>query len=228
MSDNTGYKGYANLEEYYLDNGIATGVTKTNDVSDPDYVAPVYDLVNCPLRSLSATPSVTPTFTPSKTPTVTPTLTPTPTNTPTISTTPTNTPTISVTPTITPTNTPTKTPTPTPTSTPPVGKPNVISFAAYMGTCYNTDCNDVVTYNMTLDKPTTTLVTYTLQVTYSVNGNIAFSQILYGTIEAGQNYDTVSTNACSGGNYLGCGYEVYSVCVLGVSNNVNINPSYFC
>jgi hypothetical protein len=63
---NTGYKGYTNLEQYFLDNGTATGFIKPNDVSDPDYIAPVYDPIFCPLPSV--TPSVTPSLTPSPTP----------------------------------------------------------------------------------------------------------------------------------------------------------------
>ena len=72
---NTGFKAYTDLEQYYVDSGVATGVTKTNSISDPDYVAPVYDTDYCPLPS--ATPSATPTVsvTPSVTPTVTPTAT---------------------------------------------------------------------------------------------------------------------------------------------------------
>ena len=111
---NTGYKAYTDLEQYYVDSGVATGTTKTNSISDPDYVAPVLDLTYCPLPS--ASPSVTPTIsvTPSITPTVTPTVTPsisvTPSIgvslsvsvTPSISKTPSITPTISVTPSITP------------------------------------------------------------------------------------------------------------------------------
>lgn len=46
---NTGYKAWTTLEEYYLDSGQPTGNTKPNDPADPDYVAPVYDTVTCPL-----------------------------------------------------------------------------------------------------------------------------------------------------------------------------------
>jgi hypothetical protein len=102
---NTGFKAYTDLEQYYINSGIATGTTKINSISDPDYVAPVYDTTYCPLPSASpsATPSVTPTVTPTITPTitVTPTISVTPSITPTISATPSLTPTISVTPTIT-------------------------------------------------------------------------------------------------------------------------------
>ena len=81
---NTGIKIYANLEQYYIDNNVATGVTKPNTIGDPDYIAPTLDLTFCPLPSaspsatpsisvtpsISATPSITPTTTPSVTPSV--------------------------------------------------------------------------------------------------------------------------------------------------------------
>lgn len=46
---NTGYKAWAELEEYYTDTGETTGITKVNDSNDLDYVAPVYDTTSCPL-----------------------------------------------------------------------------------------------------------------------------------------------------------------------------------
>lgn len=39
----TGMKAWRNLEQYYTDNDQATGATKANVSSDPDYVAPVAD-----------------------------------------------------------------------------------------------------------------------------------------------------------------------------------------
>lgn len=110
----TGYKEFGDLEQYYLDDNNATGITKTNSSGDPDYIAPVYDPTTCTLP----TPTPTPTFTPTPTPTPTPTstLTPTPTLTPTA--TPGATPTPTPTPTGTATPTPTVTPTPTPSPTP--------------------------------------------------------------------------------------------------------------
>lgn len=45
---NTGDKGYTTLQQYNTDTNIATGVTKPNDISDPDYVAPAADDVTCP------------------------------------------------------------------------------------------------------------------------------------------------------------------------------------
>jgi hypothetical protein len=45
---NTGYKSFANLELYYVDDGSSTGQpTKPNVVTDPDYIAPVLDTVTC-------------------------------------------------------------------------------------------------------------------------------------------------------------------------------------
>lgn len=47
---NTGWATYQLLEEYYLDNGQATGVTKPNQVGDPDYIPPVYNPALCTLQ----------------------------------------------------------------------------------------------------------------------------------------------------------------------------------
>jgi hypothetical protein len=45
---NTGYKSFANLELYYVDDGSSAGQpTKPNVVTDPDYIAPVLDTVTC-------------------------------------------------------------------------------------------------------------------------------------------------------------------------------------
>jgi hypothetical protein len=46
---NTGYKAWATLEEYFVDNGQRTGNEKPNLVNDPNYVPPVYDPQTCPL-----------------------------------------------------------------------------------------------------------------------------------------------------------------------------------
>lgn len=59
MSVNTGYIAYLNLEEYFLDNGEATGVTTPNILGDPNYIPPSYNTILCPLPSV--TPSITPT-----------------------------------------------------------------------------------------------------------------------------------------------------------------------
>jgi hypothetical protein len=156
---NTGFKAYTNLEQYYVDNGIATGVTKTNSISDPDYVAPIYDTVYCPLPSLSATPTPTVTSTPSVTPTVTPTVTPSISATPSISVTPTVTPSITVSTSIplTPSATPTISVTPTVSLTPTVtpsssGNPLLIYvYTADRYICFDGNLNyfDTVTIQNT-------------------------------------------------------------------------------
>lgn len=46
---NTGEAFYDFLEEYFTETDLATGVTKLNAPSDPDYVAPVENLVACPV-----------------------------------------------------------------------------------------------------------------------------------------------------------------------------------
>ncbi|KAF2330543.1 DUF5977 domain-containing protein [Flavobacterium ginsenosidimutans] len=45
---NTGYKFYETLEQYYTDDGTSTGETKQNVKTDPDYIAPFQDEVDCP------------------------------------------------------------------------------------------------------------------------------------------------------------------------------------
>lgn len=40
IGGNTGERGYADLEEYNITTGAPTGVTKANDIGDPDYIAP--------------------------------------------------------------------------------------------------------------------------------------------------------------------------------------------
>lgn len=44
---NTGYKFYESLERYYTDDGTSTGETKPNIKTDPDYIAPFSDEVDC-------------------------------------------------------------------------------------------------------------------------------------------------------------------------------------
>jgi len=44
---NTGYKGWATLEEYLVYDNSLTGEEKPNDVTDPDYVAPIFDTTAC-------------------------------------------------------------------------------------------------------------------------------------------------------------------------------------
>lgn len=48
--DNTGYYTYATLQQFYTDNGAATGITKPNVDTDPDYIAPIYDESVCPIH----------------------------------------------------------------------------------------------------------------------------------------------------------------------------------
>jgi hypothetical protein len=47
MPGNTGFKKFAELELYYLDDNSSLGVTKPNVDTDPDYIAPTYDSTNC-------------------------------------------------------------------------------------------------------------------------------------------------------------------------------------
>lgn len=44
---NDGLSGPADLEEYNTDTNVPTGVTKPNEIGDPDYIAPTPDPVNC-------------------------------------------------------------------------------------------------------------------------------------------------------------------------------------
>lgn len=50
---NTGNKGWSTLEEYYTDNGAATGVTKVNAIGQIGYVAPVSDTLTCSVLYIS-------------------------------------------------------------------------------------------------------------------------------------------------------------------------------
>lgn len=45
---NTGKKSFSTLTQVYLDTGVATGTTKSNLNTDPDYIAPVVDETTCP------------------------------------------------------------------------------------------------------------------------------------------------------------------------------------
>jgi hypothetical protein len=97
---NTGYQAYTTLEQYYVLTGLPTGVTKPNDPGDPDYVAPVLNLIDCPLPTTTSTTSTTTTAEPT-TSTTTTTTTAEPTTTSTTSTTTTEEPTTSTTTTTT-------------------------------------------------------------------------------------------------------------------------------
>ncbi len=49
--DNTGQANFTTLEKYYLDDNTPAipADEKPNDVGDPDYIAPLTDLISCPL-----------------------------------------------------------------------------------------------------------------------------------------------------------------------------------
>jgi hypothetical protein len=154
---NSGFKAYTDLEQYYVDSGVATGTTKTNSISDPDYIAPVYDINYCPLPSAPATPSPTVSVTPSITPSVTPTVTPTISVTPSISVSISVTPTISVTPSITPTISATPSISVTPSITPTISltpsiTPSVPTTYYYYSAdryeCTGGYCNYIETINI--------------------------------------------------------------------------------
>ena len=48
-TQNNGQQGWTTLEQYYLNDGTATGVEKPNNIGDPDYVSPITNLTACPL-----------------------------------------------------------------------------------------------------------------------------------------------------------------------------------
>jgi hypothetical protein len=230
---NTGFKAYTNLEQYYLDNGVATGVTKPNTIGDPDYVAPVLDLTFCPLPSASpsATPSIsvtpsisaTPSITPSITPSVTPSISTTPSISLSVSLTPSLTPSISIsaTPSVTPTVTPSITPSPS------VGyAPRVIDLNASTKSCFGGGCSDYLGWDITLLEPVNVDTNYILAIELYQFGVYQYTYTAYGTILAGQNYN--SSDPClGGGTYVGCGYVVNSVCISSI--DAPVNPStYAC
>lgn len=237
MSINTGFKAYANLEQYYLDNGVATGVTKVNDVSDPDYVAPVYDPTFCPPPSLTPTPTPTVSASPSVTPTVTPSVS-TSAPPPSISATPSVTPSISITPSITPSRTPSVTVTPsvtaspsitptiTPSQTPYIASPLVINVQGYTQPCIGGSCDDYLGWYIVLNSNVTVDTNYSVNIDLYLNGNYAFTYTGYGTIPAGASYH--NSDPCSGGGtYIGCNYSVNSTCIASIDSP--IDPStYAC
>lgn len=59
MSTNTGNKIYIWLEERFVLTNLPTGFGKPNVISDPDYVAPVTDLLACPLPATTTTTTTT-------------------------------------------------------------------------------------------------------------------------------------------------------------------------
>ena len=196
---NTGFKAYTNLEQYYLDNGVATGVTKTNSVIDPDYIAPTLDLIFCPLPS--ASPSVTPTIS------LTPSISITPSVTPSIS--------ISATPSVTPTVTPSITPSPS------VGyAPRVIGVNASTQPCTGGSCDDYLGWDITLIEPVLVDTNYILDIELYQYNIYQYTYQAYGTILAGQSSN--NSDPCAGGGaYVGCNYSVNSVCVNYIDSPVN-------
>ena len=206
MPTNTGYKGYTNLEYVYLDNGESLGITKTNSIIDPDYIAPVYDPSYCPLPS--ASPSVTPTVT--RTPSVTPsiTVTSTPSSTipatlsviPTVTQTPSVTPSIGLSPSVTPTVTPSV------TSSPPT---------LYTVTVFG--------YNDDL----TTTITYT-KVQWSTGSNTGpwfdFPGSYLNTLEQRNNFMGSAQFTAGSNVYVRVINNLSSQCKLNISNN-STNPT---
>jgi hypothetical protein len=234
---NTGYKAYTNLAQYFTDNEVETGITKSNSALDPDYIAPFLDLEFCPLPSLSPSPTPTPTVTPSITPTITPTSTPSVTITPSITVTPSVTPSVTITPTRTPSVT--VTPSPTPSS----GLPVVLNYSAGVISCVSGQCNNTLIYSIYLNKPARVPVNYVLTVQVrqfindpgyggdnefiSTDANSSYIEELnvFGIIKAGDQQDNYNLNACGtgGGEFIGCSSEVISVCIKYVDSTVTNN-----
>ena len=203
---NTGFKAYTNLEQYYVDNGIATGITKPNSISDPDYIAPVYDTIYCPLPSLSATPtptvSTTPSITPTVTPTVTPTITPTPSTgiLPSISLTPSTTPSISITPSITPTVTV------TPSITPSLsGNPALIY--KYVADRYICTGGSINYFETIVIENTVSISPIEVGKYYFDTGNCAIFQIVTESIQAPSLFTIITDPPVIDGSSL-----CYSLC----------------
>lgn len=216
---NTGIKAYTNLEQYYLDNGVATGITKPNNPSDPDYVAPVLDLAFCPLPS--ASPSVTPSITVTPTPTLS--VTPSISISTSVPISPSSTP--SVTPSISISVTPSVTPSITPSVTPSISvgyAPFVAEIGANIQSCLG-GCNDTLGWYITLTSPVTVNTNYTLAIDLYLNGIPSYTHYASGVILAGNVTDTI--NNCTDGAYIGCNYSVNSICVIYIDTPVN--PSTF-
>lgn len=49
-NDNTGYKSYSTLEQFYTVTTDLTGTQKPNINSDPDYISPIVNLTECPIN----------------------------------------------------------------------------------------------------------------------------------------------------------------------------------
>ena len=65
---NTGRKIFTNLIEVFADTGLPTGNVKPNTPGDPDYIAPIEDLIACPLTTTTTTSTTTTTTTIAPTP----------------------------------------------------------------------------------------------------------------------------------------------------------------
>lgn len=236
---NTGFKAYTDLEQYYLDNGTATGVTKPNTIGDPDYVAPVLDLIFCPLPlpspsptptisvtpSISITPSITPTVTPSVTPSVsvTPSITPTISVTPSVPTSISVTPSISITPSVSISVTPSITVTPSPSSG---YTPVVISAQGYMSVCGGGGCAEYLGWYIVVDQPVLVDTNYTLNIELYQYGIYQYTFVASGTIPAGSNNHN-SDPCLGGGSYVGCNYTAPNTCVATIDAPVD-RSAYAC
>jgi hypothetical protein len=222
---------YTTLEQYYLDNNASTGITKPNNIGDPDYIAPALNLTLCPLPSASpsATPSVSVTPSISTTPSVTPTVTPSVTPSISVSTSVPSSPSVtpSITPTISISSTPSVTPSITPSVTPSISvgyAPRVIDLNASTKSCFGGGCSDYLGWDITLLEPVLVNTNYILNIELYLNGVFSNIYTAYGTIPAGQTFN--SSDPCLGGGaYVGCGYTVNSVCVAAIG--APVNPSTF-
>lgn len=56
---NTGRKIFTNLIEVFADTGLPTGNVKPNTPGDPDYIAPIEDLIACPLTTTTTSTTTT-------------------------------------------------------------------------------------------------------------------------------------------------------------------------
>ena len=75
---NTGFKKYTILEQYNLDTGQLTGITKPNSPLDPDYINNVFDTISCPITTSTTSTTTTTTSTSTTTTSTTTTTTTTP------------------------------------------------------------------------------------------------------------------------------------------------------
>jgi len=193
----TGFLAYSNLEEFNINGGNSTGITKPNNTSDPDYVAPVFNTDACPLPSSTPSPTPSNSPTPSTTPSATPSITPTPSTTPSV----TPTPSISLSPTPTPSVTPSITPSPSTPSTP------AVTFASG----FITICEDGFEYlnwGVSINQPYNTDIDFTLKIDLYIDGSFANEIIINNTIPTGET--SVGFSDCGRLSFLGIGYSTIS------------------